>query len=453
MPRDGDDGDAIRRLRDPASESLRVRWCDNANLVRAKAVHLPSFLAARADASDEEILATLGRSVTVSQAQMAIPVVADEVVAAAGLPPVHDILLRPDWRTLTEIPHSAGHLWVDVDMVDGDEPWGHCPRWFLRRMEEAATAHGLRMAAGVELEFHLLRRRDHPTAPPEPADNTPFALDAGFDVHHETISAILASLGGQGIGVAQHHPESGPGQYEISLEPSTPLAMADRVISARETIRAVAHRAGLLATFVPVLSETGATSSMHVHLSLTGDPTDGLGPHGDAFMAGILDHLVPLLAATGPTPGSYRRFRPHAWVGAFAGWGVGNKEVPLRVVPAATGGIRDVEVKAVDGTANPYIALGCLLAAGLDGVERALVLPEALAIDPADLSAAERYAAGVVALPQEPTESRRAFASSALFGSVMGDLHRSYTAVKTVEQSQLQALGPEGEVALLLDRY
>jgi glutamine synthetase len=443
---------AAALLRATDADSLRFRWCDNGNLVRSKAVHLPSLLDAMGDADDGELLATLERSVWFSQAQMAIPVVADEVVAAAGLAPVHDVALRPDWSTLVAIPHSPGHLWVDVDMVDGDTPWGHCPRGFLRRMAAAATAAGLQVRVGAELEFHLFHADAEHGGALEPADDTCFALDRAFDLHHDLIGAVTASLLAQGIRVAQHHPESGPGQYELSLQPLAPLQLADAVVTARETIRSVALRRDLRATFLPQVFDDLASSAMHLHLSLDPDPSDGLGPHGDAFLAGLLGHLTPLLAATCPTPGSYRRFRPHAWVGAYAGWGRGNKEVPLRLVEAAGGGVRDVELKAVDGTANPAIALGCVLAAGLDGIARDARLPPELLVDPGDLDDAERAEAGIEPLPRHPSGPLDAFEASAVFGEAMGPLHHSYVAVKRAEHAHLEALGPQGEIAHLIDR-
>lgn len=442
------------RLGADGARSLRFRWCDNANLVRAKAVHLPSLRDRLGTPSPEALAEALAAQVTICQSQMAIPVVADEVVADAGLPPVHDVTLRPDWSTLSEIPHAPGHLWVDVDMVDGGEPWGHCPRGFLRRMEAAAARAGLDVSVGVELELHLLAGpADAAGGGPVPADRAPFALDRAFDQHLVLVDAILDSLTGQGIAVAQHHPESGPGQYEISLAPRSPLAAADAVVSARETIRAVAREHGSDATFLPVLRDGSASSSMHLHLSLTDDPADGLGPAGPAFVAGLLDHLIPLLAATCPSPNSYRRFRPRSWVGAYTAWGYENKEVPLRVVRARSGGARDVELKAVDGTANPYVALGGVLAAGLDGIGRGLVPPPPLGVDPADLDDAARAEAGVAPLPREPGPPLDAFERSAVLATAMGDLHRSYTAVKRHEHARLAGLDLEAEVAALVGRY
>jgi glutamine synthetase len=446
--------DAARLLRDEGAESLRVRWCDNANLVRAKAVHLPSFLDARPGADDDANLDDLSRAVTISQALMSLPVVADEVVVEAGLPPSHDVLLAPDWSTLTRVPHAPGHLWVAADMLDDGAPWAHCPRGFLVRVQAEAAAAGLRIEMGAELEFYLLQADRDDGGSPRPSDDTPYALDMGFDLHRDPVGAILRSLADQGIPVAQHHPESGPGQYEISLHRSPPLELADAIVSARETIRAVAAGSGLRATFLPVVVDDQAGSAMHVHLSLTGDAADGLGAHGRAFVAGLLDHLPTLLAVTCPSPNSYRRFRAHAWAGAYRAWGYENKEVPLRIVRTPDGeGDRDCEVKAVDGTANPYIGLGCLIAAGLDGIRRPLKLPEPLGLDPADLDDTERVAAGITALPRDPAEPLAELERSSLFRSAMGDLHRSYCAVKRHEQAALADLGPDEQIAALLGRW
>lgn len=465
---------------------LRYRWVDNANVVRAKGVYLPAVR--RGIAADlEETIPTaadaptpgaaptelpgpsaaaaesgqgvhladrLTRAVTISQAQFALPVVADAVVVAADLLPTHDVWLVPDWSSLRALPYAPGHSAVACDAYDGDEPWDHCPRGFLRRMAARAEAAGLAVRMGVELEFMLLDGAAEAVGHTLPADTTVFAQDSALDRHLDLVNAITSALDAQGIPVAQVHAESAPGQVEVSLGHLPPLAAADAIVIARQTIHALARAQGLVASFLPIVDPAAGGSGMHVHLSITGDPGDGLGPAGPSFIAGILDHLPALLAVTAPTPMSLARFRPHFWVGAYQGWGVGNKEVPLRVVPGRTGAPRDVEFKAIDATANPYLALGCLLAAGTDGLVRGAVPPPEVMGDPGLLSEDERAERGIAPMPRESSEVLDAFAADDTLREAMGAaMLASYLAVKRVESAELEAMDHADRVRLLLERY
>jgi glutamine synthetase len=427
---------------------LRVAWCDSAGLARAKAVHVGR-------------LADLGEhGVGISAAQMAVPVMADAVVPGAGAGPVGEVRLVPDWATLVQLPYCPGHARVLGDMRQGGRPWPLCPRAFLRRMVAAAADCGLEVRAAFENEFYLLR----PGPGVAPADDTLFASTRSMDRHAPLIDAVAGALLGQGIPVEQYYPESGPGQQEISISPADPLAAADRQVAFRETVRAVAAGHGLRASFLPKIFADQAGSGCHVHLSLwrggvnvMPDPADsgGLTAEARAFVAGLLTHLPALMAVTTPSVNSYRRFRPHCWAGAFRCWGVDNREAAIRVPSAPDGrGARQVEVKTVDATANPYLALGAILAAGLDGVRRRLEPPDPLAVDPGDLSDGERASRGIDPLPADLGTAIGGLERDAVLLAALGpELARAFGAVRKAEWQALQGLDLDGEVRLLLERY
>lgn len=439
--------------------TLRYVWVDNSNVIRAKAVNL------------EVASGSLDRAVHVSQSQLAQPAVADEVVLEAGLLRTRDLVMRPDWGTVRELPWHPGHAAVMCDFGD-DDAGDHavaardaaatgdaaaqgvsafCPRGFLQRMAARATAAGFDVLVGVEVEFALLRRGD---AGLEPGDTASFAMDSAYDLHEGLIDRMVRALGEQGVPVAQFHPESGFGHWELSLAPLPPLVAADAIVAVRQTVRALAVEAGYEVSFLPVLSPTESGCGLHLHVSLTGDAADGLGEHGGAFIAGVLDHLEPLLAVTAPSPLSMVRFRPHFSVGAFLGWGVGNKEAPLRVIASASGAWRDVEFKAADATANPYTALGALLAVGLDGVQRGAALPPEIEGDPACLTAAERDALGIRAMPHDSHAVLAMFGKSEVLTEAMGEpLHRVYAMVRADELRRLGELSFDEQVELLVARF
>jgi glutamine synthetase len=451
---------------------LRFRWVDLANVVRAKALFMPTVRGRLlADDSvrsphggapgDDHLQALLATAVSISQAQFAIPVTADSVITATGLLPTRDLTLVPDLDTIAPLPYSPGAAAVACDVFDHGLPSPLCPRGFLRRMDDAARALGLAVRVGVELEFMLLAARDaqltqpQPQPPlPEPADGTMFAQEQALDAHHRFLADVTAALEAQGIGVAQLHAEAAAGQIELSLWHLPALAAADAVVSVRQTVHAVAAQHGLAASFLPVVDPVAGGSGLHLHLSLTGDADDGLGAAGPHFIAGLLDNFEALLAVTAPTAMSYERFRPHFWVGAFEGWGLENKEAPIRVTQTPGGRPRDVEFKAIDATANPYLAVAAVLAAGLDGVRRGIAPPPPLEGDPGLLDDAERARIGARPLPINLGGPLAALESNETLRAAMGEqLHRVYLTVKRFEDSALSQLDPHQRRLMLLHRY
>ena len=332
---------------------VRILWCDNANVIRGKAVHA------------HRLAAYLEHGVGISAAQQAIPVMFDAPAPASGLGPVGEIRLVPDLETLVVLPYAPGHAQFIGDMVTEGNPWEYCPRHFLKRMIGEAERENLAVKAAFENEFYLLQTGTDQVVP---ADRTVFAATVSMELQREVIDAIAHALIAQGIVVEQYYPESGPGQQEISMLYTGALAAADQQIRFRETVRSVARQHLLRASFVPKLFADQAGSGCHLHLSLWRDGknvvydsanTGRLSSVASHFMAGILHHLPALMALSTPSTNSYHRIRPHCWSGAFRCWGFDNREAAIRVPtfpepPSPT----HFEFKTVDASANPYLALG-----------------------------------------------------------------------------------------------
>nr|WP_317035129.1 glutamine synthetase family protein [Nodosilinea sp. E11] len=440
----------LTQLREDNIRFVRVVWCDNGNIIRGKAIHLDA-LARQLDEG------TCG--VGLSAAQQAIPVVADAVAPGSGLGPVGEVWLVPDWDTLQRLPYAPGQARMLGEMVKDAQPWPWCSRQFLKRMVQRAAAQGLTVQAAFEPEFYLLRRGEEGFLP---TDQTPFAATLAMDQHQKVVMAIADALAAQGIAVEQYYPESGPGQHEISVRYTQALAAADQQIVYRETVKAVAHQHGLVASFVPKLFDHQAGSGCHLHLSLWDgdrnlipDGSGGLSAIAQAFAAGLLHHLPALMAITTPSPNSYRRLRPHCWSGAFCAWGMDNREVALRVpsnrgLPSPT----HLELKTVDGAANPYLALGSAIAAGLDGIAQGYALPAPVQVDPGALSEADRRDRGIAPLPQSLTVALAALEQDDLLLEALGaPLAQTHLAVRRAELAAMAGMTLEAEVDLLCDRY
>jgi glutamine synthetase len=439
----------IDRLNDAQVKFARIIWCDNANVIRGKAVH------------GGRLKAYLKHGVGISAAQQALPVMADAPASGGGLGPVGEVRLVPDPKTLTMLPYAPGHVQFMGDMVRDGGPWTCCPRHFLRRMTAEAAAADLTIMAAFENEFYLLQPAGDRIVP---ADRTVFAATSAMELHREVIEAITDALTVQGIIVEQYYPESGPGQQELSMGYTHALQAADQQILFRETVRSVAGQHQLRASFVPKLFPDQAGSGCHLHLSLWRngqnlvpdvDHPGRLSSVARRFMAGILAHLPALMALTTPSVNSYRRIRPHCWSGAFRCWGFDNREAAVRVPtfpepPSPT----HLELKTIDASANPYLALGAAIAAGLDGVRQNLPLADPVQVDPGNIPESGRQARGIDPLHQSLGAAIEDLEKDEVLLKALGsDLAAAYLAVRRTEWETMKEWGLGREVELLVDRY
>ncbi|NEO73216.1 glutamine synthetase, partial [Moorena sp. SIO3H5] len=310
-------------------------------------------------------------------------------------------------------------------------------------------------------EFYLLQ----PT--PEgilPVDNSVFASTLAMDQHQQVIDHIAEALVEQGMPVEQYYPESGPGQQEISILYTQALPAADQQIAFRETVKAIAFQHHLVASFLPKILADQAGNGCHLHLSLWRDGKNLLlNPEGDGglsqvacqFIAGILHHLPALMAVTTPSTNSYRRIRPHCWSGAFRCWGIDNREAAVRVPSNPDGNSpTNFELKTVDASSNPYLALGAVIAAGLDGIRNSLELGESVAVDPGHLTELERSQRGIELLPTTLGEAIGNLSADQILLDALGvELAQAYLAVKKAEWEAMKDFELEEEVELLLERY
>ncbi|MFG1925405.1 glutamine synthetase [Cryptosporangium sp. NPDC048952] len=312
--------------------------------------------------------------------------------------PDGDLRLHPDLDQLVVLAAEPGWAWAPVDRLTQEGvPHVNCSRSLLRRT--VAAADDLTFKAAVEIEFVLGKEGDTPEFVPA-CQGPAYGLTRLTELS-AFCDEVLTALDAQGVDVDQIHPEYAPGQFEISVGATDPLAAADRSVLVRATLRAVAQKHGLRISFSPSVLAGGVGNGGHVHVSAwrgeqnlhgTGDGRYGMTPEAEAFAAGILDALPALAAVNTPSPASFLRLQPSHWAGIYACWGHETREAALRVVTGMTG-VREraanLEVKAVDLAANPYLVFAGLITAGLDGIERQRTLPEEITGDPSRFSEAE----------------------------------------------------------------
>jgi len=208
----------------------------------------------------------------------------------------------------------------------------------------------------------------------------------------------------------------------------------------------------MIASLAPKPWPDNAGNGGHVHFSLwegernrfhDSSAPDLLSGEARSFIAGVLEHLPGLCGLAAPSFNSYHRLVPQYWAGAFVCWGHDNREAALRVASAFRGmeeASTNVELKACDASCNPYLALGGLIAAGLDGLERELEPPEPIEVDPATLDERERERRGIVALPTTQEEALDALEADRVLIEALGPvLAESYLAVRRSEWAAYSA--------------
>ncbi|GLT89846.1 hypothetical protein SLE2022_078100 [Rubroshorea leprosula] len=357
-----------------------------------------------------------------------------------------EIRLIPDLSTRRNIPWTKGEEMVLADMhLKPGEPWEYCPREALRRVTKVLkNEFDMEVNAGFENEFFLLKKQEREGKEEwVPIDLTPYCSTAAFDAVSPLFHEIVADLNSLNIEVEQFHAEAGKGQFEFSLGHTACTRAADNLIFAREVVRAVARRHGLLATFVPKYDLHDIGSGSHVHLSLwqngqnifigSGGSTQlGMSTVGEHFMAGVLDHLPSILAFTAPVPNSYDRIQPHTWSGAYQCWGKENREAALRTAcpPGIPDGlVSNFEIKSFDGCANPHLGLAAIVAAGIDGLRRQLHLPEPVGGDPGSLEGKLKR------LPLSLSESLEALKKDNILHDLIGE--KLLVAIKGVRKAEI----------------
>ncbi|XP_075103395.1 protein fluG [Nicotiana tabacum] len=343
-----------------------------------------------------------------------------------------EIRIVPDLSTKCRLPWAKQQEMVLADMfIEPGKIWEYCPREALRRVSKILKDEfDLVVNAGFENEFFLLKSvlRDGKEER-APFDRTSYCSTAAFDAASPILEEVFASLQSLNIIVEQLHAEAGKGQFEIALKYTDCSRAADGLIFTREVIRAVARKHGLLATFVPKYALDDIGSGSHVHISLSrngenifmasdGSSRYGMSKIGEAFMAGVLNHLPSILPFTAPLPNSYDRIQPNTWSGAYLCWGKENREAPLRAASppgVAHGFVSNFEIKAFDGCANPYLGLASIITAGIDGLRRNLSLPEPVDGDPDILKE------NLQRLPASLAESVEALEKDTLFRDMIGE--------------------------------
>lgn len=379
-----------------------------------------------------------------------------------------DIRLVPDGSSAL-LPAVGGRPATEMvlaSIVEPDGmPWACDPRTALVDAVRAFDATGLHLMVAFEQEFAVLGQGGKLGPTPEGVPTPPpFSLDA-FRAAEPFGSELVAALALAGLEPENWLPEYGPGQFEITVAPADPVTAADRAILVRAMVRDVAAAHGLRASFVPLLRPDAVGNGVHVHLSLwdadgkpvTLDEDLDLTTPAGRFAAGIIEHAPALVGWSASSVISSMRLAPHRWSSAAAFLGRQNREAMLRICPVVTIGSNglagaNLEFRAADATANPWLVLAALIRAGLDGLERELPAPAVLDMELDALDADGRARFGVRELPRTQADALAAIeADEIALGWFAPDLVATHLGIRRTEAAILAGLTPEEQCARYAD--
>lgn len=377
-----------------------------------------------------------------------------------------ELLVMPDAATEVRIGLDGDRpderfILGDLCELDGT-PWECCPRdWLRRALAALKSEFGLRLNAAFEHEFH------YSGAKPRLGDA--YSLDS-MRLQGAFAQTLMHALEANGIEPEMVMPEYGPQQFEVTCAPAVGLEAADRAVRLREIVRAVARAHGEKATFAPVMGMGLVGNGVHIHFSLqdtagrsvTYDPDrpSSIGEGAAHFVAGILDAMPSIVALTAPSTISYERLQPNRWSASYNNLADKDREAGVRICPLpAVGGVDpaksfNLEYRAADAAACPYLALGALAWAGLEGLRRKRALPAPTSGDPGAMPAEAREAAGLRRLPASLGAALDAFENDARVLEWMGrEFRDAYLMHKRSEVALVRDLDPEEQVRRYAETY
>lgn len=343
-----------------------------------------------------------------------------------------DMVAFPDPTTFALLPwrpkeKAVARMFCDIYNPDGT-PYEGDPRYALKKALEKMKKMGFtHFYVGPELEFFYFKSDKAPEILDQ-GGYFDYPMDAAEDLRRETILA-LESLG---IYVEYSHHEVAPSQHEIDLRYDDALSMADKVITYKVTVKEIARKYGVYATFMPkpIFGKNG--SGMHTHQSLfindknaffdANDPYH-LSDVAKHYIAGILNHIKEITLVLNQTVNSYKRLVPGYEAPVYICWARRNRSALIRVPMYKPGKEKAtrIELRSPDPACNPYLAFACMLHAGLKGIEMKYPLPEPVERDVYHMSPAERAALGIEELPGSLKEAIEYAKKSELLKEALGE--------------------------------
>ncbi len=361
------------------------------------------------------------------------------------------LVLDPD--TYAMLPWAAeerkrGRVFCDIYTPDGD-PFEGDPRGILKRLRAKIAERGWTLNIGPEPEFFLFKRAENKdgSVHPVPHDVGGYFDFSPSDEAVRVRTELMDALNSMGLEIEVGHHEVALGQHEIDFRFTDVLRAADNVMTLKYTVKAIAAKHGLVASFMPKPIYGINGSGMHCHQSLFDaegnnlffDEKDEfkLSKIAYGYIAGQLEHARALAAIVSPTVNSYKRLVPGYEAPVYIGWAQINRSALIRIPRYNEGRPKSVraELRFPDPSSNAYLAFSAMLAAGLDGIEKEMTPPDPLnEINLYELTKAERTEMGVGELPGSLAEALTELDKDKVLKSALGaNIYEAFTRAKWEE--------------------
>jgi glutamine synthetase len=341
-----------------------------------------------------------------------------------------DATARVDLATLRRVPWDGDIPFFLADFVDAEGgPLGVCPRQLLKGVIARAAASGFTAKCGLEFEWFNFQETPQSLAAKGYASPTPISPGMfGYSLvrmaqNRPFFTALMDELRAFGVPIEGLHTETGPGVFEAAIQYSEALEAADRGVLFKTAAKEIGSRFGIMPTFMAKWSSQLPGCSGHMHQSLWSGKKNAFHDDKDplmmsatfkSYLAGLLRCLPEILPFFAPTVNSYKRLVDGFWAPTKVTWGVDNRTVALRVIPAGAKSTR-VEVRVPGSDINPYLAVAASLAAGLYGIENELPLTAA------PVAGSAYHAKDAERLPRTLQEATRRLADSKIAHEILGE--------------------------------
>jgi glutamine synthetase len=382
---------------------------------------------------------------------------ASNVVPASGLHGDRhyaDQALFPDPASLRVIPWLENTASVAcLGFWEDGEPQRAAPRFVFSELVKRANALGYDVMMGHEYEYYLL------------SAETRQPLFSGIHIFHTVrnhytpfLDALVPTLRAYGVDVITHNCEYGGSQFETVFGAGMNMAAADKAFAFKNGMKEIAHRNGLIASFMakPFAGQSGSGCHLHVSLwdrksgrnaFLDAKAPDKLSAIAHSFIEGVLAHGPAIMPLANPTPNCYHRVKPYTFAPSNVSWGFQDRSAMVRV--KASGDDRThVEMRAGSAASNPYLLAAAVLAAGLLGIEsQAGLRDQSRETTSEDNAALEKF-------PQTLDAALDALGRDELFRQALGaEFVKVFTAVKRFELARFHAHVSDWEVNEYLELY
>ena len=376
-----------------------------------------------------------------------------------------ELYLKPDFSTFTILPWrpqngKVARFLCDVCTEDGSE-YELNPRLILKRALEKAEKQGYTLEVNPECEFFLFHTDDDGMPTTVSHERAGYLDTSPIDLGENTRRDIILTLEEMGYQITSSHHEIAPAQHEIDFAFEDALSTADKVMTFKMAVRTIAKRYGLHATFMPRPRQDVNGSGLHLHMRLlkngrnvfTGENGE-LSTDGEAFLAGILGHVVGMTAVFNPLVNSYKRLVPGYDAPIYIAWSPTSNRSSLIRIPSPRGEGTRIELRCPDSAMNPYLALAACLQAGLNGIENEMQLPPCVQGNLFGMKPEELENRHVERIPETLGDAIETYRDNAFIREVLGEhIYVKYLEAKEEEWRDFRAQVTDWEVNQYLYKY